>query len=169
MKTRLFLPILILTIVLLVRDNFTVGANPELPLILGLARVTEDTNPGKCRNLDHMRICWESASVVWIEMNDPRLTGEVALTYASVHTQVPYRGRFEGDFRLDNQSGSWVGSWMGTTRAGGYTSFHAEAEGRGDYEGLVARLQMTRSNANWLATMSVNGEIFAGRSRTHGR
>jgi len=169
MNKRPFLLIALLVLGFLTIKNTPVQANPEQVMLSGLAKVVENTSPGKCITPDRLRICRGRALVIRVETNDPRLTGETSLVFDSIYTQAPYKGRIKGEFRLDNHGGSWVGTWKGSTDVKGYTLFTAVGQGKGGYEGLVVRWQIERTNSNWLEPMSVSGTISTGRSSTHRR
>ena len=159
MNKRLFLLIAFLALAFMAIKNFQVQARLEQTLLSGWAKLTNHKDPGKCITPDRLRICWDRASAIQIETNDPRLTGEASFVFDSFTTKVPYTERVKGDFRLDNGGGSWVGTWQGSTAAQGYTLFTAQGKGSGDYEGLAVRWQMERSNSNWWEPMRVSGTI----------
>ena len=169
MNKRLFLLIALLVLGFLTIKNTPAQASPEQVLLSGLAKVIENTSPGKCITPDHLRICRGRASVIRVETNDARLTGEASLVFDSIYTQAPYTERIKGEFHLDNHGGSWVGTWKGSTDVKGYTLFTAVGQGKGGYEGLVVRWQIERTNSNWREPMSVSGTINTGRSSTHRR
>ena len=169
MNKRPILLIALLALAFLAIMNNPAQAGSKRVVLSGLAKFNENTSPGKCISPDHLRICWDRASIIQFEMDDARLTGDASLAFDSIFTKAPYAGRIKGEFRLDNQGGSWVGTWKGSTNAQGYTFFTAEGQGEGGYEGLAIRLRIERTNSNWWAPMVVNGTISIRRSLPHGR
>lgn len=162
MNRRAILLITLLTLTFLTIVSSPAQAEPEQTVLSGRVKVTGNNGLGKCIAPDRLRICRHRASVIRVETNDARLTGEAFLVFDSISTKVPYTQRFKGDFRLDNLDGSWTGTWRGATDAQGFTLFTAEGQGIGDYEGLILRWQMQRSSSNWWDPMSVSGTINKG-------
>ena len=163
MNTRPFILITLLALAFLAINNSPAQARPEQTVLSGRGSVTNLTNPGKCIHPDHLRICRDRASVITIETNDARLTGEASFVFDSITTKAPAKERVTGEFRLENRGGSWAGIWKGSTDAQGYTQYTAEGYGSGGYEGLIIHLNMERSNSNWREPMSASGTIDRGR------
>ena len=163
MNPRPFLLTVLLALTFLAIKNSPAQARPERTELSGWVSVTDRTNPGKCIHPDRLQFCRDRASVMYIETNDARLTGEASFIFSSINSKAPATERVTGEFRLENRGGSWAGIWKGSTDAQGYTRFTAEGHGNGGYEGLVIRLNMERSNSNWREPMRVSGTIDRGR------
>lgn len=163
MNTRPFLLTVLLALTFLAIKNSPAQARPERTVLSGWASVIDHTNPGKCIHPDRLQICRDRASVMHIETNDARLTGEASFIFSSINSKAPATERVTGEFRLENRGGSWAGIWKGSTDAQGYTRFTVAGHGNGGYEGLVIRLNMEHSNSNWREPMRVSGTINQGR------
>ena len=163
MNTRPFILITLLALAFLAINHSPAQARPEQTVLSGRGSVTNLTNPGKCIHPDHLRICRDRASVITIETNDARLTGEASFVFDSITTKAPATERVKGEFRLDNRGGAWVGILKGSTDMQGYTHFTAEGSGKGGYDGLVIRLNMESANSNWREPLKVSGTFNKGR------
>lgn len=159
MYRRQILLIPILTMVFLTINYSPSQAKPQLIVLSGLAKVTENIDPGTCIKPDRMMICWNRTSVFEVVTNDSRLTGEVQLSFKTIRTKAPHSEKLNGEFKLDNNYGSWRGTLNGYTNPQGYTIYFAVGEGIDAYDGLIIKWQMRRSDSNWWTPLTVSGTI----------
>jgi hypothetical protein len=102
---------------------------------------------------------------VTIEMSDPRLSGALSQVFTVV--KHPVEGDdtirlFTGEYRIENEGGSWEGSSSGMERGAGPWDTVTDTGvlvGSGDYEGLTAYLMF---DWGYAPPLTVSGAIFPG-------
>jgi hypothetical protein len=102
---------------------------------------------------------------VTIEMSDPRLSGALSQVFTVVKHPVAGDDTiriFTGEYRIENEGGSWEGTQSGLERGAGPWDTVTDTGvlvGTGDYEGLTAYLMF---DWGYAPPLTVTGAIFPG-------
>jgi hypothetical protein len=150
-------------------------APPELPTamrpawVTGVARYPSGQRIQQTRVVDGVESDFEVWTDIPIEMSDPRLSGTLSQVTATaehpVADDVPIVV-FTGEYRIENEGGSWEGAQVaverGLFRTGGNTTVADTGVlvGSGAYEGLSAFLVLDYDGS---PPVTVTAAIFPGR------
>ena len=104
-------------------------------------------------------------SIFSVESDDARINGEVLQVFNSnwalVDPPLLFHGPMWGTLRIENASGYWEGSWTGERTEEGATFVQCVLRGGDDYEGLQARLYLSRvDDLNPEAPLDLEGVIM---------